>query len=164
MATQVSTDGETQGEFAKRHGVSRQRISVLVKQGLPRLDNGRIDSEAADAWMASNLDHARRERQRGGDGSARERKEAAQAALTELDLARRRGELVERAAVEQAAFERARLERDGWLTWVAQVAPTVAAELGVAERDAFSVLDRLVRSRLSELSEVTLEDLRNGDR
>jgi len=164
MSTHTATDGETQSEFARRHGVSRQRISTLVKQGLPRLDNGRVDSDAADAWMAANLDHARRERQRGGDGTARERKEAAQAALAELDLARRRGELVERAAVEQAAFERARLERDGWLTWVSQVAPTVAAELGVSERDAFTVLDRLVRERLTSLSEVTLEDLRRDDR
>ena len=37
--------GESQSTFARRVGLSQQRISQLVRAGLPRLPNRRIDPE-----------------------------------------------------------------------------------------------------------------------
>jgi hypothetical protein len=85
---------------------------------------------------------------------ARDRKDAAEAALKELQLEQRRGELLERAKVERQVFELARQERDAWTTWTVQAAPRLASELGVAERETFTALDALVREHLASLSEL----------
>ena len=159
MSTAEVKGGETQKQFAERHGFTRQRAHQLVKKGLPTLENGRIDPEAADEWLEENLDHHRRAQQQ-PPGAARERKEAADAALKELELRRRRSQLLERAAVERYVFELARGERDAWQTFAAHAAPQLASRLGVAEADAFEVLDGLVREHLDQLSDVTLEDLK----
>lgn len=158
-STDTSTDSETLSAFARRHGFTRQRAHALKGRGLPILADGRVNPQEADAWLEQNLDRDRRPGRKAPAGSARDRKEAADAELKELELARRRGELVERAAVETAVFERARLERDGWLTWAAQAAPKLAAALGSHETETFTVLDRLVRERLQDLSDATLEGL-----
>lgn len=167
MSTTDVNAGETLAAFARRHGFTRQRAHKLKKRGLPVFDDGSVNSEEADRWLAENLDHGRREAQRqgsdGGGGNARERKEVADAKLKELRVAERNGELVRRVEVDRAVFERSRLERDGWLSWVAQAAPQLAADLDVDEQQAFASLDKLVRERLERLSETTLEVLRDDD-
>jgi hypothetical protein len=49
----------TQAEWARRHGFSRQYVSRLVKQGIVRLRDGRIDPAQADAALAAMRDPAR---------------------------------------------------------------------------------------------------------
>ena len=161
MSTETVNAGETLASFARRHGFTRQRAHALKKRGLPLLEDGSVNSDEADQWLENNLDHHRREaQQQANNGSARERKEAADASLKELELRRRRGQLLERAAVERYVFELARGERDAWQTFAAHAAPQLASRLGVAEADAFEALDGLVREHLDQLSDVTLEDLK----
>jgi hypothetical protein len=45
----------SQTEFAKVLGVSRQRVSALVKQGLPANPDGLIPREAGLKWVRSNV-------------------------------------------------------------------------------------------------------------
>jgi hypothetical protein len=49
----------TQSEWARRHGFSRQYVSRLVRQGVLRLVDGRIDPAAADAALAARREPAR---------------------------------------------------------------------------------------------------------
>ena len=88
--------------------------------------DGQVDVEATAA-AAESL------------ASAKTRKETALADLRELELRRRRGELLERRVVENRVFELARRERDAWLTWPARVGAVLAAELGVASGDSLPI-------------------------
>lgn len=71
-----------------------------------------------------------------------------------LDLEERKGTLINAAEVEQATFERARMERDALLNWPAQIVPDLAAKLGVEERALHSELDDLVRKFLEKRSRI----------
>jgi hypothetical protein len=59
------------------------------------------------------------------------RKLTAEAARIELELAARRGELVERAVGERIVFAFGRAHRDAWLVWPARIGAELAATLGV---------------------------------
>ena len=54
--------GESQRTFGRRVGLSQVRIGQLIKDGLPVLANGRIDTEHALRWLEDNLDPERRAR------------------------------------------------------------------------------------------------------
>lgn len=69
-----------------------------------------------------------------------------------LDLAEKRGTLIDRESVERSAFDRARAERDAWLNWPARIAPMLAAELGINERTLYAALQRELRSELDSRS------------
>ena len=43
----------SQSEYARRRGVSRQYVSRLVKEGVIRLKNGKVDPAQADAASGS---------------------------------------------------------------------------------------------------------------
>ena len=163
MSIEASTEGETLTAFAARHGFTKQRASNLKKRGLPVLASGRVNSADADRWLVENLDHRKRHGNglRAEPGSAKDRKDEADASIRELELAKRRGELVERAAVDKAVFELARRERDSWLSWAAQSAPDLAAALGADEVAVFTELDAMVRRHLESLSEPLAEGLDN---
>jgi len=153
----------TKTAFAERLGVSAGRVSQMVKQGLPVLDNGRVPLAAAESWYRANI------RQRAGDaqhsanilGQLRQDREEAQRDLLQLDLARRKGELIDRRQVELALHDRARGERDAHTAWVSRVAPIIAAELGVDLARLYATLDRELRAHLQELSETPLSELLN---
>jgi len=61
----------TQAEWARRHGFSRQYVSRLVKQGIVRLRDGRIDPAQADAALAAMRDPARPARRNGVQNESR---------------------------------------------------------------------------------------------
>ena len=46
--------------FARRHGVSPSRVTTWVAQGLPLTPDGKVEAEAGNAWVAKNLDPAKR--------------------------------------------------------------------------------------------------------
>lgn len=75
---------------------------------------------------------------------------AAQAESAELDLARKRGELVSAADVRDAAMENARIEREALLSWPARVAPVLAPDLGVDQVALTTALERVVRTFMEE--------------
>ena len=48
-------EGLGKKDFGCHIGVSAPRISALVKRGLPVRDDGKIDLDAALAWMRENV-------------------------------------------------------------------------------------------------------------
>jgi hypothetical protein len=75
----------------------------------------------------------------------------------ELELRVRKGELVEKIVVKRFLVERARMERDQWLTWASAASARLAASLGVDHAQLFASLEQEVRSQLGFLSEKPLE-------
>lgn len=100
----------------------------------------------------------------GGGGSSdpkywdnKARREGALAELAELDLAKRRGELVERAKVEDASFAIGRMLRDSVLGLPTQLAPELAAMT-----DSFEIESKLrsaLRKVFEDTTKLTADDL-----
>ena len=76
-----------------------------------------------------------------------------QTELRELELRRRQGDVVDRAAAEAAREAAGQRIRTFWLRWPAEAAPTLAAQFGLDVDAVADVLTRLVRTALSELAD-----------
>ena len=59
----------SQAEWARRRGFSRQYVGRLVKRGVVRLVDGKLDPEAADAALAALREPARQPRRTGAPGA-----------------------------------------------------------------------------------------------
>ena len=132
----------SQNAIAQALGISKSQASDLVKRGMP------IESvDAAQAWREANLDPARR---KGGPGAstpspaesspwpetfdeARTRDKSAEANLREMTAAKRRGELIEVAAVTAALAHDYAATRDALLQIPARMGPVLAAESDPAQ-------------------------------
>ena len=84
--------------------------------------------------------------------SARARRVRALADRAEVEAARLRGDLIERAKVERAIFEFARRMRDAWAHWPARIAATLAARLGADPHAVEAALVAEVHRHLEELA------------
>lgn len=128
---------KSQNHLAKLLGISRSTCSDLVKRGMPS------DSlQAAQAWRESNLDPARRKDSPGARDhrsedagerpesfdEARTRDKVAEANLREMTAAKRRGELIEVAAIKAVLSTDYATTRDAMLQIPARMAPLLAAE------------------------------------
>lgn len=58
----------TQAEWARCRGFSRQYVTQLIKMGVVRLIDGKIDPDQADAALAAVREPARAERRAGREG------------------------------------------------------------------------------------------------
>ena len=147
--------------FAAHLGLSPGRVSQLIAQGLPVEPTGRIHIERATGWYRRNVDP-----NRARSSSADERRplsgrgdyDRIRAERAQLALDRERGDMVDRAAVEQAVFDRARGERDAWIGWSSRAAAALAAETEADPGKAFAILDRLVREQLAALAERPMKE------
>ena len=74
-----------------------------------------------------------------------------------LELSRRKGELVDRAAVRKFLADRARMERDRWLSWSSAAAARLAAGLQADTGRLFALLDAEVRDHLLQLASEPLK-------
>ena len=111
------------------------RVRRLIADGMP-VDGGKIPVAKAQAWMAAHVDTSRRNGWQGAkEGESlndfRRKREAQKVAAGEIELAKARGELVEKAAVKKFLADRARMERDQWIAWASAAAGRLAAGLGV---------------------------------
>jgi hypothetical protein len=149
--------------FAAHIGVTSGRVSQMVKEGLPVLDNGRVPLDVAEAWYRTNIRQKADGARRTVDELSRVKieRETAQRDLLQMDVERRRGQLIDRRQVELALHDRARAERDAHTAWVSRVAPIIAAELGADLACLYAILDREMRAHLQELSETPLSELLN---
>lgn len=111
----------TKAAFSARHGIAKSRVTELIGEGLPVTTSGRIDPEAGDTWIASRLDPARRAAAKWKGAAASQTKTVAASrakkldrenALFDLELAKRRGELIDRAETLRALADFATLHRD----------------------------------------------------
>jgi hypothetical protein len=85
---------------------------------------------------------------------ARTVNEVLKAQLHKVELAQRKGELVDRAQAVAHVFKLARTERDAWLNWPARISAQMAARLGVEPHALHVALDAAVREHLQELGEL----------
>lgn len=73
-----------------------------------------------------------------------------------VKLARMKDSLVDKRAVDKEVFELIRASREAWMNFPAEVAPDVAAELGADAAAVEIVLERVVRTKLSNMTAATL--------
>jgi hypothetical protein len=85
---------------------------------------------------------------------ARTANEVLKAQLHKIELAQRKGELVDRAQAVSHVFKLARTERDAWLNWPARISAQMAARLNVDAHALHVALDAAVREHLQELGEL----------
>ncbi len=74
----------------------------------------------------------------------------AKAEAAELDLAAKRGEMVNAADVRKAAAANARMERAALVNWPDRAAPALAAELGVDQAHLTAAIEREVRAFMED--------------
>lgn len=167
----LNTGMESKTAFAKRVGLSKGRISQLIREGLPVHADGSIEIAVALNWLEQNLDPARRHKAKevSADGTitlaeARRLHLIVQINRAQLALAQERGKLIDAEAAAATVFSRARAERDAHLAWVQRSAPLLAGEVGVDTAQVFAVLDRLMREHLEHLAKTPLESFANAGR
>lgn len=158
----------TKAEFGRRHHLGRTRLKRLVAEGLP-IKDGKVQLEAATAWLKANVDSARKnhwQHGNGGDASLNElrrQREALKIDAGRLALRRVSGEVVERAAVRRFLVDRARMERDDWIGWASAAAARIAAALGVDTGKLFALLEAEVRDQLRRIAGKALKDSEDGN-
>jgi hypothetical protein len=95
----------TKSEFARLLGVSRPTVSRYCKDGLPQLADGRLDEDAARAWVKANIRPHVSDSGTGGHIGATGADEADDALTdAEIDIAR------ERARWQKARADKAEIE------------------------------------------------------
>lgn len=183
----------SKSEFAARKGWSRPYVSKLGKQGrLVLADDGRVDVAATEQLLQESADpsktgvaerHQRDRVQKGvtehikPDASitepqqsgvydfqkARAQREFFLAQLAESEARKSAGELVERQAVEHAAYATGRLLRDLLLGLPKQISPALAAvsDPWELERELTSHLRRVLGDA-SRLSSADLDGVIKG--
>jgi hypothetical protein len=97
MKKRITT--ESKAQLARRHMISRPMVSKYGSLGMPVLPDGRIDPKQADAWIAANIDRREGASSSGNLTEARTRKENALAGIRELELKKRKEELLEKSQV-----------------------------------------------------------------
>jgi len=168
----------SQAEYARRRGVSRQYIGQMVAKGVIALQDRRVDVAQADAALASMREPARPQRrvnpksepasptvnakieppalpQGGGDLptlllKTRIKSEVEKAKLLEIKARVEAGKYVDADDVRSAAFNKARVVRDGLLNIPERLAAVLAAETDAGRIHA--LLNQEIRAALEELS------------
>jgi hypothetical protein len=139
--------------YARHRGVTLR--AVQKARDSKRITVPIVDVETADREWERNTRQENRDVVEPSPESlsdARLRRERVKAELDELELARRRGDLVPAAAMIEATESRARAERDALLNWPGRISATLAAALKIPERRLRRHLDAAVREFLRERS------------
>lgn len=151
-------------------GLSRGRVRTLLRSGLPKRSAAEIKK-----WIKANIDPKRKNHWgKGKSGSsngvnghslvdARRENEQVKVEIGKLELAKRRGELIQRAKVQKFIDSRARMERDHWIAWPAAAAARMCAELRVDHDRLLSALEKEVREHLTKLAATPVEEINDDD-
>lgn len=163
----------SKAEFAKVIGVSKSRVSQLIRDGLPVDNNGTIELTAGKRWVAKNLDANRREARkpaatrtsaplRGSASQNRNLKLKWEAEIRKLEYLKESGALVDRETAERSIFERARSERDRWIGAIPRIVNRLAAETDGDTVILFPIVDGIIRDQLMELAATPLKVLKDA--
>ena len=137
----MSKKGMSERQYAAHSGMSRGAVQKAKQSGrLVVHRDGSIDAAASDRRREAVTDPSQ---QRGalaggdaGDGAsfikARTMNEIYKAQDRQLIVARKKGQLVDRAKAETMVFRLARQERDAWVNWPTRTAAVMAADLSAA--------------------------------
>ncbi len=139
-------------------GVSAPTVKALVEQGLPALERGghgkpwEFDMAAVAAWDRECGPNARRDGQSGvlDPSIEKARKDRAQAELAELELAKRRGRMIDVDDVEKMMTDDYARVRARLLSMPSKLAPLVVTITDPAEADAVLTIE--VSEALGELA------------
>ena len=146
-----------QAEYARYRGVARKTVTEYKHRGLLVLnENGKVDVAASDANLDAVLDEVV-----GGDRTnpavganaymeAKTREMRARAARQELETRRRAGELLDRKAVERAAFTLARQTQEAVIAVADRLASVLAAESDAAK--VHEMLSDELRSVMNDMA------------
>jgi hypothetical protein len=148
----------TKSEFAEIAGVSKGRVSQMIKEGLPVEHNGTIDIARGRIWIQDNIDSSRRKAET-GTINTRDRLNAIKLEREEIELARLKGEIADRNGVERAIFARARAERDAWQQWPRRISAELAGRLACEESLVLAVITDEVRKELDRRADRSTEVL-----
>lgn len=130
----------SQAEFARQQGFTRGYVTKLIKKGIIRLSNGKVDSVQAQQAMKANADPVSLIRsdqtteiapaQPGAVDfvTARTMREAFRAKMAKLEYEEKSGTLTDAAKVKQDAFKAGRIIRDELLAIPDRLADVLAAE------------------------------------
>jgi phage terminase Nu1 subunit (DNA packaging protein) len=158
----------TKAAFARTLGVSRSRVTALVKRGLPVRSDGRIDLPAALAWVRENVEQTSHFPDRGvnklnaeavpaGEGAddgplpfpeAKAMRETYLAKTARLEYQVRAGGLLEKSAVVREWANALRDLRSRLLAVPSRCAAALP-HLGKSEAE---VIAREIRAALAELA------------
>ena len=168
----------SQAEYARQRGVSRQYIGQMVAKGVIRLADRKVDPDQANVALAAVREPARTERSKeqtkvptvsvtpsanrpmdlsptGGDLptlllKSRIKSEIERSKLLEIKARVEAGRYVDAEDVKAAAFNKARVVRDGLLNIPDRLAAVLAAENNVTR--IHEVLSAEIRATLEELT------------
>ena len=135
----------SQSEFARRQGWSRQYVAKLVKSGKIRLQNGKVDSDAAltaieaqsEPSTALRTKPQRQEvipttptdsRQAVDFVTARTMREAFRAKMAKMEYEQKSGKLTDASKVKEDAYRAGRIVRDALLGMPDRFSDVLAAE------------------------------------
>ena len=130
----------SQAEFARQQGFTKGYVTKLIKKGIVKLKNGKVDSAQAEQAMKANADPVSLIRtdqatelapaQPGAVDfvTARTMREAFRAKMAKLEYEEKSGTLTEAAKVRQDAFKAGRIIRDELLAIPDRMADVLAAE------------------------------------
>jgi len=90
---------------------------------------------------------------------ARRQHEIVRVAMARLRFDKDRGRLVNKDEVKIWVFNRARRERNAYLSWIMRASPLMAVDLCVDPTLMFTVLDHHVREHLSDLAKMPNDEL-----
>lgn len=165
----------SQTEFAKRVGVSRQRIGKLVKRGIIILVDNKVDVDQAVAAIDQTHDPARQhkmnteaagasasakppaEEKTGTVASARAVLENFRARSAKLKYEKDAGKVVDRGIVRRHAFAEGRAVRDAFMSLGGRLRDRLAGEDDPIE--IHKLLDAEVAKVLRELADGKRTDL-----
>jgi hypothetical protein len=151
----------TQAAYSRHRGVSRSAVAKAVTDGRIVLIDGRIDPAIADAQWQNNTRARSQGNHKGvGDdppealdyGSARARREHAEATMAELQLAEKTGSLLNRRGVELAMDTGIRTLRDAAVNAADQLPldhatrSMVRGAVGRAIGDAFKIMPTMLQA------------------
>lgn len=139
-------------QLATTLGVNKKTVQQWMTEGCPHTRHGARDVALvlAEVWRW-RYDQERKRTQDEGEAEQRRRKVAAEAELKEMEVALRRGEMAELAAVEQAWAAMLTPLRSQLTTLPGRLAPLLTNLDSPGQAQA--VLDRAVRAMLESLTE-----------
>lgn len=148
---------ESQADFARRLGVSRQRVNSMVRAGLPVVAGGLIDVERGLRWVKANItrksDAAKTDRASDGVDltEARRLKVLADTAMVKLLLDREKGDLVSKREVRLALAEFVRRQKAVIENFGNRYGAQLAAAIGADAHEVTIQLDLHMKLLLDDL-------------
>ena len=129
----------SQAEFARQQGFTRGYVTKLIKKGIIKLNQGKVDSIQAVQSMKDHADPStliRSDQKNSATDptpsvdfvTARTMREAFKGRLAKLEFEEKSGKLTDAATVKNDAFEAGRIIRDELLTIPDRLADVLAAE------------------------------------